>query len=428
MQRSAAKLARATALPPHRPATPGSLHRGSPDGAPGPALRVALLVRSSSWGGVEIHTLELARTLARQGHEVTIAEMGERVFAPALAGESLPIALTSIPLDRSPEDVGLRAWLRLLPALHADVGVFAKGWYFNASAAFELAARVVFPRYVVIEHLTPPTGELPRLRRGIGGLIPRPELWRLRRWAQLRVRAFGPERVIGVSRAVVNQLRSAYGFNPKKMVVVPNGVDCERFRPDPVGRAASRARWGIADGTVVFGTLGRLDVAHKGQNQALEALASLRARRPAAQFRYVLVGDGPDRERLEQQAAQLGVADLVVFAGPSAEPWAAHPGFDVFVLPSHYEGTPFALLEAMACGCPPVAMDVGGVGDVVSSPDVGWLVPAGDQAALLGAMEAALDAGDIARRTIGERARDHMLASFRADRQYAIVADLVIRP
>jgi glycosyltransferase involved in cell wall biosynthesis len=233
--------------------------------------------------------------------------------------------------------------------------------------------------------------------------------------------------VIGVSRAVIAQLRDAYGFPPAKLIAVPNGIDCERFRPSPSLRAAARERWGVADGDMVFGTLGRLDVSHKGQSLALECFAGLKARRPGARLKYVLVGDGPDRAQLEREAAALGLGQSVIFAGGTAEPWTAHPGFDVFVLPSRYEGTPFALLEAMACGIAPIAMDVGGVGDVVSPSEVGWLVPAGERAAFLAAMEAALDVGPEGWCRTGERARERVLAHFRADRQYSAVADLVLR-
>jgi glycosyltransferase involved in cell wall biosynthesis len=392
------------------------------------AKHVCLLLRSSVWGGVELHTLALARALAARHHRVTIVEMGERVFENVSLGGDPPIELRAFSLDCSPEDVGLRTWLRLLRGLNADVGVFAKGWYFSASAAFDLAAWFAFGRYIVIEHLTPPPLELKALPlRRIAGIVPLPQIWRLRYWAQQWVRAFGPSRVIGVSRAVITQLQDAYDFPPAKLIAVPNGIDCERFRPSSSLRAEARKRWGIADGDVVFGTLARLDVSHKGQNLALECFAGLKARHPDARLKYVLVGDGPDRARLESEAAALGLGQSVIFAGGTTEPWTSHPGFDVFVLPSRYEGTPFALLEAMACGIAPVAMDVGGVGDVVNTPEVGWLVPAGDQAAFLDAMEAALDVGPEGWRRTGERARERVHAHFRADRQYSAVADLVLR-
>lgn len=391
-------------------------------------LRIALVLESSMWGGMEMHTLQLAQVLTKRGHHVLIVEIGEQVFdADALRG--VGIELLNVTLDRDPDQVGFLRWYALFRSLRADIGVSPKGWFLSGSARLELAARAAFPRFVTIEHVTPPPLNEPRyLKRYLGGLITGPGIWRLRRRIKVRIRRFAPHRVIGVSRAVIDQLHQEYGFDADKLVAVSNGINCDQFHPDPAWRAASRARWGVPDDAIVFGTVGRLDIVHKGQDLALDLLAELRRRQPGVPLYYVLVGDGPDRERLAQQAAALGIAEFVIFAGGTSTPWECYPGFDVFALPSRFEGGPFTLMEAMASGCCPVAMRVGAVDDIIPDRSLGWNVPAGSRDEFLAAMEAVVNAGAAQRRAIGERARQHVLRHFQAEQQYAAVADMVLRP
>jgi glycosyltransferase involved in cell wall biosynthesis len=141
----------------------------------------------------------------------------------------------------------------------------------------------------------------------------------------------------------------------------------------------------------------------------------------------VLVGDGAERAALEQKARLLSCREQVIFPGFTDRPWEAYSGLDVFVLPSRDEALPLALLEAMACGCCPVAMAVGGVGEVLSNPRLGWLVPAADRTGFLTAMQAAVALPDPARAEMGGRARQHVVSKFNAQRQFAALADVIER-
>jgi len=127
-------------------------------------------------------------------------------------------------------------------------------------------------------------------------------------------------------------------------------------------------------------------------------------------LRLVLVGDGPERHRVEAAVADSGAADRVVLAGYQPDPMRLLAAADVFVLPSAAEACPMAILQAMACGLPVVASSVGGVPEVVRDGIDGILVPAGDDVALREALD--LLAGDAAmRRRLGDsarrRAREH---------------------
>ncbi|HZS34435.1 MAG TPA: glycosyltransferase family 4 protein [Methylomirabilota bacterium] len=136
--------------------------------------------------------------------------------------------------------------------------------------------------------------------------------------------------------------------------------------------------------------VGRL-VPDKGLPILIDALARLRARRPAA--RLTIVGDGRERASVERRARATGVAEHVALVGyqtpPQVRDWLQTA--DVFVLPSLAEGVPVSLMEAMASGVPVVATRVGGVGELVEDGVSGFVVPAAAPGALAGRIEALLD-------------------------------------
>lgn len=187
---------------------------------------------------------------------------------------------------------------------------------------------------------------------------------------------------IGVSAALVDRLRQLQ-VDPGRLHVMRNGVDAERFCPQPASE--SREALQLSGGPIVL-TVGNLH-AHKGQQLLLEAMPLLRQRHPRACL--VVVGDGPDRGTLRDRAQALGLADAVVLAGqvPNAELARWYSAADVLVLASSREGWPNVLLEAMACGTPVVASRVGGIPEVVQSSDVGRLVTERTPAAFAAAID-----------------------------------------
>jgi len=157
----------------------------------------------------------------------------------------------------------------------------------------------------------------------------------------------------------------ALGVSPDKIRVLRNGVDLEKFRPGD--RAAARDKHGI-DGVTLL-SVGNL-VPLKGHDLAIKALASL------PQARLVIVGEGPEETSLRGLAAELKVADRVRFLGrlPQDALPSLYLAADVLLLLSTHEGWANVLLEAMACGTPVVASNVGGTPEVVGASDVGELV------------------------------------------------------
>jgi teichuronic acid biosynthesis glycosyltransferase TuaC len=156
------------------------------------------------------------------------------------------------------------------------------------------------------------------------------------------------------------------GVDERRIVVLRNGVDLDLFRPMP--QKAARERLGLADYPLML-SVGNL-VPEKGHAVAIEALAEL------PEMRLAIVGDGPDRPALESRAEQLGVSDRlsILPVRPQAELKWLYSAADVLVLPSIREGWPNVLLEAMACGTPVVASDVGGVPEIVTDAAAGAIV------------------------------------------------------
>lgn len=156
----------------------------------------------------------------------------------------------------------------------------------------------------------------------------------------------------------------------------------------------------------MFGFVGRLGQ-EKGLTYLLEAFASL----ADSKCRLLIVGDGPQRDLLRDDAARIGLGDRVLFVGFQDDPDAWYPAMDVFVLPSLTEGTPMVLLEAMSSGLPVIATAVGGVPSIVTDRKDGLLVPPADVTRLADAMSA-LIADRRLRSVLGEQASASILERF----------------
>lgn len=181
------------------------------------------------------------------------------------------------------------------------------------------------------------------------------------RWAAAQASAS-----IGVCAALADALL-ALGVAPERVQVMRNGVDLDRF--SPLDREACRRELGLPITGPVLLAVGHL-IEVKGQHLAIEALQAL----PDAHL--VMVGDGPQREALRQQAADLGVSARVTFAGsrPNTELASWYSAADLLILASSREGWANVLLESMACGTPVVATRVWGTPEVVQQDAAGVLI------------------------------------------------------
>jgi teichuronic acid biosynthesis glycosyltransferase TuaC len=213
-------------------------------------------------------------------------------------------------------------------------------------------------------------------------LIPRYTLPRkMMQWA-----ARNADASIGVCSALVDVFR-AWGIEESRLHVMRNGVDLERFRPMP--REQARLEVGIHSSPLIL-SVGHL-VERKGHHLAIEAVHELRHRYPTLQL--VILGEGEERARLQQQANALGLGTRVRLAGAVPNERLAHwySAADLLVLASSREGWANVLLESMACGTPVVATSIWGTPEVVND-QVGCLVEVRDGAGIAAAATRVLDA------------------------------------
>lgn len=216
-------------------------------------------------------------------------------------------------------------------------------------------------------------------------------------------------RVIAVSKPIEAELIRT-GSAGDRVIVINNGIDPEMFKRDRSKRDPVRKGLGIALDAFVLGAVGRLED-EKRFDLLIDAVADLRTRHP--QLVLVIVGEGSLRPSLEAQIAARGLGAGVVLAGHRADVADLHASFDLFVQSSEREGTPNAVLEAMALESPVVATDVGGTGELMQDGVHGFLVPRHDNPALISAVEGTMnDPSGTAARVAAARRRVENELSF----------------
>ena len=198
-------------------------------------------------------------------------------------------------------------------------------------------------------------------------------------------------RVIGVSQSLCD-LAVSLGVPAERVISIPNGVDSTRFHP--VDRRAARERYGIPQDAPVIISVGWL-IERKGFHRVLDCLPALVQQFPT--LRYLIVGGtATGSENIEpalrDQVQRLGLEPHVQFLGALPQDALAWPlsAADLFVLATRREGWANVFLEAMSCGLPVVTTHVDGNPEVVCRPELGTLVPFGDQGALQAAVEQGL--------------------------------------
>lgn len=214
--------------------------------------------------------------------------------------------------------------------------------------------------------------------------------------------------VITVSYANEREIMRQRLVSRAKLSVVREGLDLRGYPRAADPRAAVRAL-GIDDGAPVVGAVGRLEEA-KGHTWLIQAARRVLAEIPQA--RFVIVGGGHLRDRLQSEIDALGLHDRVLLTGYREDMLALMQGFDVFALPSLWEGLGIVLLEAMAYARPVVASGVGGVNDVVIDGETGLLVPPRAVDAMADALLTLIRDGDL-RQRLGEAGASRLAAEFR---------------
>ena len=315
-------------------------------------MRILQLTSHLNVGGITTYVVQLAEALARRGHQVVVAS-GGGALASRCARDPSTLLGTSPPA----EAIGLRG------LSHWEVPL-ATSAEFSPQVAWACRglSRMLSASPVDVIHAHTRTAQVAAAWLSRRHRIPYVTTWHgfFRRRLSRRWWPCTGAMTIAISEPVAAHLRDVFRVPPERIRMIPHGVDAARFE-QPVAPAElqrMRAQLQLPPDEPVVGTMARL-VPSKGVDQLLEAFGHVRAKIPQA--RFVIVGDGAERTRLEQHAARLKLSASVRFAGTMPDTRAILSLMDVFVfMPAMEEGFGLSLLEAMASGRPIVAVRRGG--------------------------------------------------------------------
>lgn len=352
-------------------------------------MKVALLSRAvfplHGHGGLERHVGSLKRHLGRAGCEV-------RVFTAP------PREALSEPRDESYQFVPYRVvpWPQRRGFVVADRNTNYLLW--SVRAARELL-RSFEPDIVQADGgagfgyawvRTPGCAPLVLHPHGMEEFktssVKRAAYWPLRN--AVRYAAAKAERVIAPDASMVADVREHLGVGDEKIAVMPNAIDLDEINRQQ--DVSGLEELGIDSTHSVILSVGRLEE-NKGFVDLVNALADAIDEMPV-KWRWVLVGDGPERQRIANAVRARGIGNQTVLTGslPEEQLHALYERSDLFVHPTHYEGSSMVTLEAMAHATPVVATRVGGIPDKVVDGITGLLVTPGDVGAIGRAITAAL--------------------------------------
>ncbi len=219
------------------------------------------------------------------------------------------------------------------------------------------------------------------------------------------------DQITAVSPVSHQHLKDHYLLSSARLSLTLNGVDVDKYDQGKT-KAYSRPTFGLNDSDPVLGCVGNLRT-EKNQKLLLKTLQVLNDR--GHRWQVVLVGDGPCRNELAQLANDLNVADQVFFLGSRDDAEKIYPLFDVYVLPSRYEGLPLTLLEAMSAGVPVIGTSVLGIREVIDHEKNGLLVHDDDPSDLALTM-IVLNNDSSLKKTLTAHAREFVECRFSLER------------
>ncbi len=384
------------------------------------ATHVLFVANASAYGGAEKHLLDLLRKFKAPAR-ITVLCFGLDATSERLNWNGAE--RIEVRCERSP--CSFAEWVQLFARYRCDIVVFAYNWFYAFTWYAPIAARLAgIRRSVAIQHTVAPAPKAVRVNSAIT-LLRWLIGWRRRYLLRLRLSPLlAGTTTICVSDAVRERLIRMYGFPPKATVTVRNGVQASEFVPDPVERREMRAKLGFGSSDFVFVFVGRL-TEQKGVDVLLNAMS--KTVRAGARCKCIIVGEGALMEPLVDQTAKLGLSHLVSFVGfqQSARPFLQ--AADAFILTSHYEGLPLAVLEAMACGLPCLVTAAGGSAEAVLDKQTGLVVPPGAVDEVSAAMSHLINNPSETARMANE-SRVRATEIFDIDKQMGEIEHLILGP
>lgn len=371
--------------------------------------RVMLFTDSFIHGGTERQLLAVLRHLDRSRFDVHVGCLKKQ--GPFLAEvEAMGVPVMEFPASAS--TAGPAGWVFGKLQRIRDIAAYLNEQRFDLLHAFDFYGNV----FAVPAARRSNVPVVLASRRELAGDRSLLQRWAIRYACQ---RAHG---VVANSRAAGSCLTALLGNASGKVTVVYNGIDLGAFRATRSAQDV-RAEIGVPGNTVLVGIVAAL----RPEKQIETFLrAAARVAKQMTQARFLLVGDGSERARLEELARQLGIESRTIFAGDRRDVADLLPAIDVFVLSSLTESLPNAVLEAMAAARPVVATRVGGTPELVEEGVTGYLVPVGDDAAMAARILELAGNPDL-RRRMGAAGRARVERDFTPEKMAGTLEELYAR-
>jgi glycosyltransferase involved in cell wall biosynthesis len=369
----------------------------------GEALRVTHVITGLELGGAETMLYKLLGAIDRERFDPTVISLSTLgPLAERIAGLGIPVSALGMSPGLSLAHPPVRPLARGVRRLRACRPQIVHTWMYHADLVGGALARVSSDAKVIwgVRGSLDPT------------LSKRSSLWTARACATTsRVL---PDRIVSCSQRLA-EMHVELGYDPTRMMVIPNGFDLSWLAPDEALRVRTRERLGVGEGELLVGQVGRY---HPQKDHRTFVRAAGEIARACPDARFVLCGPGVDRanSELTDWIAQAGIAaDRCELLGPVEDPRGVLNALDVLVCSSAFgEGFPNVLGEAMACGVVCVTTDVGDAAAIVA--DTGRVVPVRDWRALAREIVAVLSLPSGERRALGEQARRRVEQNFALER------------
>ncbi|MFC1632053.1 glycosyltransferase family 4 protein [Candidatus Omnitrophota bacterium] len=349
-------------------------------------MKILLLTTHLNLGGIGVYVLSLAKVLVRKGHQLFVVSSGGDLVAP----------LSSCGVRHFNLNIKTKSALnpKLYPAASRLVRIIKE----NEIEIIHAHTRVT----QVLAHLAAKVANIPYVSTCHGFFKPR--LLR-------KVFPCWGDHCVAISEAVREHLVNDLSVKKEDISVVHNGVEAERFSPQKFSQKQKqqlKRDYGLKSEAPIIGTVARLSSV-KGQRYLIFAMREVIKACPEVQL--LLVGDGPEKQRLLTQVQELGLANNIFFSPSTLDTSVPLSIMDIFVFPSLMEGLGLAIIEAQAMGLPVVASDVGGIYTVVKEGVNGLLVRPGNSQRLAEAIVGLLKDRNKAI-AFGGQGRRQMLGQF----------------
>ena len=350
-------------------------------------MKIAIIITNLDTGGAETMLLKLLQKIDRNRLKPTVFSLvGLGEIGPRIQGLGIPVY--TLGMSRSaPNPIKMLRLAWHLRQLQPDV---VHTWMYHADLLGGLAARIAGCNRVVwgIHH------------SNLSSTVnKRSTLWVIKACALLS--RYIPAQILSCSHRA-KEIHATFGYAAKKLQVIPNGFELDRFIPDAASRTSLRAELGLAADTPLVGLIARFD-SQKNHFGFIEAAAQVNSELPNVHF--VLAGTHVDTTNTALYAAivEKGMQSYMHLLGRRDDVPRLMAGLDVLASSSHGEAFPNVLGEAMACGVPCVVTDVGDSAEIVG--DTGCVVSTGDMASLARELVKVLRLSPETKAALGVRAR-----------------------